>query len=74
MYVYSFVCVCIGVQTAQTLEGIQAQILQNKKDFPAAVLANQNAGAAGLNEGAAAISGALLSSLFIHTVSSGHRS
>lgn len=49
-----------GVPTAQTLEGIQAQILQNNKDFAAAVKANQNAGAAGLNEGALAISGALL--------------
>jgi hypothetical protein len=48
----------VGVKTAQTLEGIEAQILQNKKDFPAAVQANQNAGAAGLNEGAEAISGA----------------
>jgi hypothetical protein len=50
-----------GVETTQTLEGIQAQILQNNKDFAAAVKANQNAGAAGLNEGAVAISGALLS-------------
>jgi hypothetical protein len=48
----------VGVKTSQTLEGIEAQILQNKKDFPAAVKANQNAGAAGLNEGAEAISGA----------------
>ncbi|KAH8732033.1 hypothetical protein GQ44DRAFT_272243 [Phaeosphaeriaceae sp. PMI808] len=47
-----------AVETAQTLEGIQAQILQNKKDFKAAVAANQAAGAAGANEGAAAISGA----------------
>jgi hypothetical protein len=50
----------IGVKTAQTLQGIEAQILQNKKDFPAAVQANINAGAAGLNEGAEAISGALI--------------
>jgi hypothetical protein len=48
----------LGVETTQTLEGIEAQILQNKKDFPAAVKANQNAGAANLNEGAEAISGA----------------
>lgn len=60
-------CTCIlilpllGVKTTQTLEGIEAQILQNKKDFPAAVQANQNAGAANLDEGAAAISGALFS-------------
>jgi hypothetical protein len=51
----------VGVKTAQTLQGIEAQILQNKKDFPAAVQANINAGAAGLNEGAEAISGALIS-------------
>jgi hypothetical protein len=55
----------VGVKTAQTLEGIEAQILQNKKDFPAAVKANQNAGAAGLDEGAAAISGAFTSSSYI---------
>ncbi|OAL00120.1 hypothetical protein IQ06DRAFT_222971 [Phaeosphaeriaceae sp. SRC1lsM3a] len=45
-----------AAETTQTLEGIEAQILQNKKDFPAAVQANQNAGAANLDEGAAAIS------------------
>jgi hypothetical protein len=56
MYVYSRSPQ--GVATTQTLEGIEAQILQNKKDFAAAVKANQNAGAAGSNEGAAAISGA----------------
>ncbi|KAH7413955.1 hypothetical protein DE146DRAFT_13529 [Phaeosphaeria sp. MPI-PUGE-AT-0046c] len=45
-----------SVETTQTLEGIEAQILQNKKDFAVAVQANQNAGAANLDEGAAAIS------------------
>ncbi|KAI8933319.1 hypothetical protein NX059_009943 [Plenodomus lindquistii] len=45
-----------SVETAQTLEGISAQILQNQKDLPAAIAANQAAGAAGTNEGAAAIS------------------
>ncbi|KAI4698920.1 hypothetical protein J4E81_005532 [Alternaria sp. BMP 2799] len=45
-----------AVDTAQTLEGISAQILQNKKDLPAAIAANQAAGAAGGNEGASAIS------------------
>ncbi|KAH6861449.1 hypothetical protein B0T12DRAFT_452743 [Alternaria alternata] len=49
-----------AVDTAQTLEGISAQILQNKKDLPAAIAANQAAGAAGGNEGASAISGALI--------------
>jgi hypothetical protein len=34
--------------------------LQNKKDLPAAIAANQAAGAAGGIEGASAISGALL--------------
>ncbi|KAL5113591.1 hypothetical protein ACEQ8H_008539 [Pleosporales sp. CAS-2024a] len=47
-----------SVKTAQTLEGIEAQILQNQKDLPAAIQANKNAGAA--QQGAAAIS-ALLS-------------
>lgn len=47
-----------GVETAQTLEGIEAQILQNKKDLPAAIIANQNAGAGAAEQGAAAISGA----------------
>lgn len=51
-----------GVETAQTLEGIEAQILQNKKDLPAAIIANQNAGAGAAEQGAAAISGALFSS------------
>ncbi|KAA8618242.1 repeatdomain containing protein [Pyrenophora tritici-repentis] len=46
-----------AVDTAQTLEGISAQILQNQKDLPAAIAANQAAGAAGGNEGASAISG-----------------
>ncbi|KAF2125507.1 hypothetical protein P153DRAFT_348739 [Dothidotthia symphoricarpi CBS 119687] len=45
-----------GVNTAQTLKGIQAQILQNQKDLDAAIAANQAAGAAGGNEGASAIS------------------
>ncbi|KAE8863148.1 hypothetical protein PTNB73_06355 [Pyrenophora teres f. teres] len=45
-----------AVDTAQTLEGISAQILQNQKDLPAAIAANQAAGAAGGNEGASAIS------------------
>ncbi|KAF2024138.1 hypothetical protein EK21DRAFT_79360 [Setomelanomma holmii] len=43
-----------AVATTQTLEGISAQILQNQKDFDAAVKANQNAGLA--DQGAAAIS------------------
>ncbi|KAL1644647.1 hypothetical protein SLS61_008698 [Didymella pomorum] len=45
-----------GVDTAQTLQGISAQILQNQKDLPVAIAANQAAGAAGGNEGASAIS------------------
>ena len=57
MYLYSLP---LAVDTAQTLEGISAQILQNKKDLPAAIAANQAAGAAGGNEGASAISGALI--------------
>ncbi|EUC30866.1 hypothetical protein COCCADRAFT_38945 [Bipolaris zeicola 26-R-13] len=48
-----------AVDTAQTLEGISAQILQNQKDLPAAIAANQAAGAAGGNEGASAISALL---------------
>jgi hypothetical protein len=48
----------LAVDTAQTLEGISAQILQNQKDLPAAIAANQAAGAAGGIEGASAISGA----------------
>ncbi|KAF1847859.1 uncharacterized protein K460DRAFT_64757 [Cucurbitaria berberidis CBS 394.84] len=48
-----------AVDTSQTLEGISAQILQNKKDLPAAIAANQAAGAAGGNEGASAISALL---------------
>ena len=46
------------MDTSQTLAGISAQILQNQKDLPAAIAANQAAGAAGTNENAAAISGA----------------
>ncbi|KAF3009656.1 hypothetical protein E8E13_007890 [Curvularia kusanoi] len=45
-----------GVTTAQTLQGVSAQILQNQKDLPVAIAANQAAGAAGGNEGASAIS------------------
>ncbi|KAF2826586.1 hypothetical protein CC86DRAFT_455322 [Ophiobolus disseminans] len=45
-----------GVETTQTKDGIAAQIQQNRQDFPAAVAANQAAGADGSNEGAAAIS------------------
>lgn len=45
-----------GVETAQTLQGISAQILQNQQDLPVAIAANQAAGAAGGNEGASAIS------------------
>lgn len=45
-----------AVDTAQTLQGISAQILQNQKDLPVAIAANQAAGAAGGNEGASAIS------------------
>lgn len=45
-----------GVETTQTADGIAAQIDQNQKDLPAAIAANQAAGAAGLNEGALAIS------------------
>ena len=48
----------VGVATAQTLEGISAQILQNQKDLPVAIAANQAAGAAGGDENASAISGA----------------
>lgn len=48
----------VGVTTAQTLQGISNQILQNQKDLPVAIAANQAAGAAGGNEGASAISGA----------------
>ncbi|USP72829.1 uncharacterized protein yc1106_00103 [Curvularia clavata] len=48
-----------SVDTAQTLEGISAQILQNQKDLPAAIAANQAAGAAKGNEGASAISALL---------------
>lgn len=65
---HKHVIVCsqlVAVETTQTLEGISAQILQNKKDFPAAVAANQAAGAAGINEGAAAISGAFHSSRLV---------
>ena len=49
----------VGVTTAQTLHGISNQILQNQQDLPVAIAANQAAGAAGGNEGASAISGAL---------------
>ncbi|CAI6305938.1 unnamed protein product [Periconia digitata] len=35
-----------GVETAQTLQGISAQILQNQKDLPIAIAANQAVGAA----------------------------
>ena len=49
----------VGVTTAQTLQGISNQILQNQQDLPVAIAANQAAGAAGGNEGASAISGAL---------------
>ncbi|KAJ4373514.1 hypothetical protein N0V86_007654 [Didymella sp. IMI 355093] len=45
-----------GVDTAQTLQGISNQILQNQKDLPVAIAANQAAGLAGGNEGASAIS------------------
>lgn len=48
----------IAVDTAQTLSGILAQVEQNKQDLPAAIAANQAAGAAAGNEGASAISGA----------------
>ncbi|KAF2728180.1 hypothetical protein EJ04DRAFT_592303 [Polyplosphaeria fusca] len=47
-----------AVDTAQTLNGILAQVEQNKKDLPAAIAANEAAGAAGGNEGASAISAA----------------
>jgi hypothetical protein len=50
--------ILVGVDTAQTLEGILAQVEQNKKDLPAAIAANVAAGVAGGNEGASAISGA----------------
>lgn len=60
---------CIGVKTTQTLEGIQAQILQNVKDFDAAVAANVAAGAAGGIEGASAISGAWAFSFHFSTPS-----
>ena len=48
----------VGVDTAQTLQGISDQILQNQQDLPVAIAANQAAGAAGGGEGASAISGA----------------
>jgi hypothetical protein len=47
-----------AVDTAQTLQGISAQVLQNQKDLPIAIAANQAAGAVGEDGGAAAISGA----------------
>ena len=49
------------ITTAQTLDGINKQIAQNKKDLPAAIAANQAAGAVNGNEGASAISGASFS-------------
>lgn len=55
----------VGVTTAQTLQGISNQILQNQQDLPVAIAANQAAGAAGGNEGASAISGALPPSVSI---------
>jgi hypothetical protein len=60
-YLYSHVSILIprpAVDTAQTLQGISAQILQNQKDLPIAIAANQAAGAVGDDGGAAAISGA----------------
>ncbi|ORX95201.1 hypothetical protein BCR34DRAFT_608017 [Clohesyomyces aquaticus] len=50
-----------AVDTAQTLSGVLAQVEQNKKDLPAAIAANQAAGASGVDEGLLAIS-ALVSS------------
>lgn len=50
----------VGIETAASLEAVAAQTLQNQKDFPAAVAANQAAGAAGTNPDAAVIPGALL--------------
>jgi hypothetical protein len=47
----------VAVETAATLKDAQAQTLQNQKDFADAVAANQAAGAAGEDGGAAAISG-----------------
>lgn len=61
-----------GVETAQTLQGISAQVLQNQKDLPVAIAANQAAGAADVaaankdNEaGVAAISGMCLPSCIL---------
>ncbi|KAJ4293568.1 hypothetical protein N0V90_008851 [Kalmusia sp. IMI 367209] len=48
-----------AVDTAQTLAGINAQVAQNKKDLPAAIAANQAAGAVDGNAGASAISALL---------------
>lgn len=58
-----------AVDTAQTLQGISAQILQNQKDLPIAIAANQAAGAVGQDGGAAAISGAWFSSIFARSFS-----
>ena len=55
----------IGVETAQTLAGVLAQVEQNKKDLPAAIAANQAAGVAGGDAGASAINGSFIY-LFSH--------
>ncbi|KAF2245834.1 hypothetical protein BU26DRAFT_57282 [Trematosphaeria pertusa] len=52
-----------AVDTAQTLAGIEAQVLQNQQDLPAAIAANQAAGAAGGDEGASAISALITATL-----------
>ena len=57
------------ITTAQTIDGINKQIAQNKKDLPAAIAANQAAGAVNGNEGASAISGALNISRHHHALS-----
>ena len=46
------------VTTAQSLDAIAKQVAQNLVDLPAAIAANQAAGAVNGNAGASAISGA----------------
>lgn len=49
-----------AITTAQTLDGINKQIAQNKKDLPAAIAAIAAAGAVGGSADASRVSGALL--------------
>ena len=48
-----------GVATAQSLDAVLSQVAVDQADLPAAIAANQAAGAAGLNPGAAAAAGKL---------------